>query len=649
MRPLSSPTETHGLSLEYKLPLLISGLLLVLIVGGSALAYAEVRNAAIETERERLERVTAQLAELLESSVQSREEDIREAAENPSIEAVLRGAGEADREAAARALDGFLEDDETLAVEVWSPDREVLLAIGGFPSGWSVAEMERLREAPGLPYPGGYSSLVSVGGDRLAWAMAPVERDGERLGEVALLRRIGTAGATDEIQELIGAGTEIYLVNRAGGAWIALAGDERPPPVDSLPFAPSIYERPDGPAYLADVASIPSAGFSVAAEFPMERVLAGANTVATRLAAGALLLLLVGLLGAWLVSRSITRPLKALAQASRDLASGRRSRPVALRRRDELGELARAFELMADQVESSQDELQTRYHDARDMAATIEDANRRLESAMETTERALAEAEAASRTKSEFVATMAHELRTPMNAVIGYAELLELGLAGPLSEGQREQVERIHRSGRHLVTLIDEMLDLEKVESGVLTMHAEPVPAGEAIESALAAVGSQAERKELSIERHPQPAPEDRFRGDAKRVRQILINLLANAIKFTPRGGTIRIGARSEATEDPSGTRTVFQVRDDGPGIPPDQADRIFEPFIQLPGSGSSEGGTGLGLTICRRLARAMDGEIWVESSEGAGATFTLALPGAAEAGGPREKPVPPPEHPSSA
>jgi signal transduction histidine kinase len=233
---------------------------------------------------------------------------------------------------------------------------------------------------------------------------------------------------------------------------------------------------------------------------------------------------------------------------------------------------------------------------------------------------ARAAAEAANVAKAQFLATMSHELRTPLNAIDGYAELLELGVRGPLTEAQLEDVRRIRRSQKHLLALINDVLGFARLESGRVEFDIGPV----AVDAALAAlqelVAPQLRAKGLSYAYRGAPAAL-RARADADKLRQVVLNLLANAIKFTERGGV-------EVSCAPTADTVAVAVRDTGRGVPAYRLAEIFEPFVQVePSLTRTATGTGLGLTIARDLARRMGGDVTVESAEGVGSTFTLTLP----------------------
>jgi PAS domain S-box-containing protein len=235
--------------------------------------------------------------------------------------------------------------------------------------------------------------------------------------------------------------------------------------------------------------------------------------------------------------------------------------------------------------------------------------------------RRAAEAEAASRTKSEFLRAMSHELRTPINATIGYAELMEMGISGPVSGQQREFLGRLRGSQEHLLRIVTDLLNYSRLEAGQVVYELTSVPLAAVIDAVLPMIEPQAAVKGLTVEWDPCPAGLV-GRADGGKAEQIVLNLLSNAVKFTPAGGRVAVGCGA------AGGWVVITVRDTGPGIPHDKREAIFEPFVQLGRSlTSAHQGTGLGLAISRDIARAMGGDVVVESAAGQGAIFTLMLP----------------------
>lgn len=237
------------------------------------------------------------------------------------------------------------------------------------------------------------------------------------------------------------------------------------------------------------------------------------------------------------------------------------------------------------------------------------------------TERALrAEAEAANRAKGDFLAVMSHELRTPLNAIAGHADLLTLGVHGPMTQAQIESVERIKRSGRHLLGLINDILNYAKIEAGRVELHLSDVVVDDALAHLEAIVGVQAAQRGITFT--VVECPGIVVRADPEKLQQILLNLCSNALTATESGGVVRVSCVA------AGDRARFVVHDTGVGIAPEKLEEIFEPFVQIDrGLSSPKGGTGLGLAISRDLARAMGGDIIATSIPGDGSSFTVVLP----------------------
>ena len=236
-------------------------------------------------------------------------------------------------------------------------------------------------------------------------------------------------------------------------------------------------------------------------------------------------------------------------------------------------------------------------------------------------------AEAAARTKSEFLAMMSHELRTPLNAIAGYAQLLEMGFRGPLTDGQRDAVNRILRGQEHLLTLVDAVLTFSRLTSGRLTIDSTELDAAELIDVASEPLVVEFAAREIDFRILPCPE-RGRVCGDRERVVEILRHLLSNALKFTPKSGSVTVSCEE------GGGMVRFMVSDTGRGIPEGQRDAIFQPFVQVEkGLTRSADGSGLGLAIGRELAERMGGTLTVTSKVGSGSRFVLSLPRASEEG----------------
>jgi PAS domain S-box-containing protein len=247
---------------------------------------------------------------------------------------------------------------------------------------------------------------------------------------------------------------------------------------------------------------------------------------------------------------------------------------------------------------------------------------RELEIAREIAEDARHEAELANRAKSAFLTTMSHELRTPLNAVAGYADLLLLGVRGPLADGQREDLERIKRSGQYLLGLINDVLNFAKLDTGQVEYRINTVPVGPLLEGLEELIRPQVDAKGVRY-RHGPCNADVAVRADPEKVRQILLNLLANAVKFTDAGGEVTVECH------PTGSFIAIEVCDTGRGIPAGQLETIFDHFVQVDRhlTPMSQQGVGLGLAISRDLAIGMGGGLEATSQVGRGSRFTLTLP----------------------
>jgi signal transduction histidine kinase len=304
------------------------------------------------------------------------------------------------------------------------------------------------------------------------------------------------------------------------------------------------------------------------------------------------IMLVLGVAGALVLSSLLSRPIFRLVRATKIVGQGNFDVSLPVTSRDELGVLTESFN---------------------QMAASLRETSR-----IEAERRTL---EIVSQHKSEFLANMSHELRTPLNAVIGFSEVLAERMFGDLNPKQQEYVQDILSSGRHLLALINDILDLSKVEAGRMELELAPFDLRVALENSLLLVRERALRHGLALELDVDDGV-SMVVADERRFRQIMLNLLSNAVKFTPDSGQVRVRAvlREGFVE--------IAVSDTGVGIPKEDQDLIFEEFRQARGeSAGKREGTGLGLTLTKRLVEAHGGRLWVTSEPGQGSTFTFTLP----------------------
>jgi signal transduction histidine kinase len=228
--------------------------------------------------------------------------------------------------------------------------------------------------------------------------------------------------------------------------------------------------------------------------------------------------------------------------------------------------------------------------------------------------------EVASQHKSEFLANMSHELRTPLNAIIGFSEVLGERLFGDMNDKQAEYVRDITESGRHLLSLINEILDLSKIEAGRMELDVAEFDLAATVDNTLSLVRERAQRRGITLQ-STLDAGATMLHADERKVKQVLLNLLSNALKFTPEGGAIDVLVSTTDKE------VEVAVKDTGVGIAPDEQDSVFEEFRQVGSAAKKIEGTGLGLAISRKFVELHGGKIWVTSQLGAGSMFTFTLP----------------------
>jgi signal transduction histidine kinase/DNA-binding response OmpR family regulator len=338
------------------------------------------------------------------------------------------------------------------------------------------------------------------------------------------------------------------------------------------------------------------------------------------------------LLGLWLSMR-ILRPLRALGAAAESLARGESGTRVALDTGDEVGTLGRRFNEMAAALATSRGQLEQR---VRERTLELERANEELTAQREELIVQRAELQAqqrelelksdqalrADRLKSEFLANMSHELRTPLNSIIGFSELLMDEAGNSLGDRHKAFMDDVLASGRHLLALINDILDLSKIEAGQMDLDRHPVPPGDAIsEAAQAMTLSLQKRGQRLVRREEARRP---ILADRGKLMQVLLNLLSNAVKFSPPQTEVEIGCEEQ------GLMVRFWVRDRGIGIGGELKSRLFQPFVQGENPLTKKHqGTGLGLAICRRLVEQHGGSIGVDSRPGEGSTFWFTMPAA--------------------
>jgi signal transduction histidine kinase len=303
------------------------------------------------------------------------------------------------------------------------------------------------------------------------------------------------------------------------------------------------------------------------------------------------------------------RPIEELSTVAQSISDENLSVRAKVGRQDEIGVLARSFNDMTDRLQANLTYLEAQ-------AKELSEKNKALRVAT-------AKAKEAARIKGEFLATMSHELRTPLNAIIGFSDMLLMGMSGDLNEQQDHKIRRLQENGKRLLDLVNDILDVTRIEAGRVDIIQEPFSPANVAQSLSAQMAVLAEQSNLSFETRVDSNLPETLIGDPKRIEQVVVNLLSNAFKFTEEGSVIL-----EMKPQAFNRTWTISVIDTGVGIPPHALEFIFDEFRQLDGSSKRAfSGSGLGLAITRHLARMMEGKVTVQSTLGEGSTFTVTLP----------------------
>lgn len=362
------------------------------------------------------------------------------------------------------------------------------------------------------------------------------------------------------------------------------------------------YENYRGQEVIGVYRWLPELQVGMLAEIETEETLGTLNNLRTLSIIAGVIVTIIAIIIGISVTLWIVRPIDALRQVALTVVGGDYTQRATIHRRNEIGELSEAFNTMTTQLVNRVEE--------------INEKNKALEIATR-------EAQQSSRIKSEFLATVSHELRTPMNAIIGFGDMLQMEVHGPLNEQQKDRLSRLQRNAKRLLTLINDILDLSRIETGRFDIVEHPFQPKQMINRLYAQMEVLSEKDNLYF--HTRIAPElpDLLIGDEKRIEQVIVNLLSNAFKFTEKGGVVMNVSVDQ-------TKNIWQiaVTDTGIGISPTAQQLIFEEFRQVDGSPTREyEGTGLGLAITQRMVVMMNGSINVSSQMGKGSTFTVTLP----------------------
>jgi signal transduction histidine kinase len=591
--------------LEWKLPLIM----IAVFSGGLAallgVTYATFTRRAEGLARDRLQHAATEVARTAGESLAMHAAELRTLATQRAIQDAVAAANARtmtvqERSAAGAEIRSLLTPSDSLPIELRDREGRLLFSVGRELRG------ERRPPIP-LDYRRDssvrYSGMTAVDEETIRfWAFAPVTVDGETAGWIAHARRVWSPpDMARTLREMLREDVTLYLRDASTGVWSTVPGIHVPAPIRRWRTSAGLHHEREGIGItVAEEATVLGTSWLMVLESPLSWIQARARPTIVVLAWVSFALVIVGAVLSWMLSRQITRPITALSGVAERIA--RREGDADWE--PERGAAART---------TSGDEI------AR-LAVAFDEMSRRVTTAQRQLEQRAADAESGNRAKSAFLAMMSHELRTPLNAISGYAELLDLGIYGPINDAQRDALRRIGRSQEHLLTLIDDVLGFARIEAGRLTYSVEDIPLAATLSDVDSIIAPQAQARHLDYRFQPCD-PNVLVHADADKLRQVLLNLLANAIKYNSEGGLVALGC------DIGSAEVLVHVTDTGTGIPAERLEHIFEPFVQATRAfNRPDHGVGLGLAISRELAIGMGAKLTVKSEVGMGSTFTVIL-----------------------
>jgi len=603
-----SVTKTRAqLSIEHKLPLLIGSLLVAVIIALSAAAYAEVRSTSFAVAGDRLTSLVQQFRDLFQQSgVQLRGQVSAVAAKQSLADFVrTRSAPDRDRALADLASAGP-QPEQVLATEIRDSTGAVLLSTASSAVGIDTMTTRDVlpRTEPGdSAIAGRFRSLR----DTIVYPVAAPIRGAGSAYVVRWRRVAGSRRAREQITRLIGSDASLMLGNPGGSQWTDLERPVAAPPLKSSGAKTlQTYARgAEGKRYLAAAASVPGTPWMVAVDFPISSIMGPVESFMWKMAAIAMLALVLGLLAAWMVSRRLTAPLSQLTDAADAIARGDYSRKVHIRRSDEIGRLGIAFATMAGEVQLSRNELEQKVEER---TKDLNDTLRQLSDAQESLVR---------REKLAMLGQLAsgvgHELRNPLGVMTNAVYFLKMVLkTSPTNV--LEYLNILQQQITLSEKIVSDLLDFARSKPP----QRNPASLQEVTEAQLARLGAT-NGVRINAEFPSQLPP---VLVDQTQIGQIVLNLLTNALQALDGRGSVGLRAHE------AGDRVHLDVSDTGPGVAPENIEKIFEPLFT-----TKARGIGLGLAVSRTLARANEGDLTVRSMLGQGATFRLTLP-TARAGG---------------
>jgi signal transduction histidine kinase len=617
------------MSLNWRLPLMISGLLAITLVAFGFLAFTELKQSSVAAAKVQIRTLLATTTESSARVVAQRLVALELSASQPAVIRAVGTGPTAKNAAADRPLPSVIRAvgtrppaapavvDSALRVlrarvvrsDTTSLTGQFLIDASGRRhsvvnatlNSEDLAALDSTVAETGRRDSTTTSAMYLTDSLMRYWVVTPVRSAGVTQGYLAERRQLrGSAAAAKAIKDLTGQDLSLHYAALGRPLWAGLRGEPVAPKFDVNAVADSFdMVAASGEKLIGAKANIRGIPLALVYSINEASVHQRANAFLKRMLMIGAVLLAISMFGAWLVSRRVTRPLKSLTVAARQIARGNYAAREPVQSQDELGELAQTFNRMAERIGESHAELAFRIEESEALASQLHQA---------------------SKAKSEFLAMMSHELRTPLSAIAGYAEILQLGMRGKLNEAQQLDLSRIQANQVHLLRIINDILDLAQVESGQMQVSAAPVPMHDVLTDVEPIVLPLFAGRGINYTVDAQ-LKSFVVLAERDRLAQVLVNLIANAVRFTETGGSIAVHGELQDG------RVHVHVTDTGIGIAKDKHDAIFQPFVQADSGASRRAqGTGLGLAISRRIAEAMGGTLTVKSTVGQGSTFTLEL-----------------------
>jgi signal transduction histidine kinase len=588
----SKGVSLRGLSIRHRLPLLICILLLSIVVAFGWLSYYGVRKSAFEIGKERLGGLTEQLSSLFGQSSIAITSATHTTAQQETIKKFLNSPG-MQSDSVKLVLDKLRFDSTWILVELLNADHQSVIR-STTPGSEVKIHSEKLIPPALLSKDSSFVGKIYKVGDSIYYPIIAAVTENKIITGYLLRWRVqtSTAKGMEQFSKLLGTNAKLYLGNKDGSLWTDLIESVPAPPINKNPGEKfSEYSRADQGPVIASASDIPGTPWIIVIEFSQSVILKGPDLFLNWLAGIGAVVVIIGILLAWLMSRNLTRPLNKLAAATSVIAKGDYSVSVEVGRKDELGKLARDFNAMAVQVKGAQQNLEKK---VQERTAQLEAVNKELEA---------------------FSYSVSHDLRAPLRSITGYATILKEDYASKLDDEANRVTDKIISNARKMGLLIDDLIAFSQMARKELRHQS--VNMQRLVESCMEELLQNESANKYKILVHPLlPCV-----GDEALIKQVWINLISNAIKYSSKKSapSIEIGSKNGTSMN------EYYVRDNGAGFDMKYAHKLFGVFQRLH-SNKEFDGSGIGLALVKRIINRHNGDIHAEAAVGEGATFYFSL-----------------------